>query len=399
MLVKCIECGGTVSDKAAFCPHCGYTTSEPIIKPARPKPNKRMRLPNGFGQISLIKNRNLRNPYRVMVPDGKTETGKPKVKPLKPTAYFKTYNEAYAALTEYWRDPHLKPDITASELHDLWSNANFNNVSRHAKYTKCEWPWRFCVSAYKIRVRDIRVYHIKACMEGEGSGETPTISAKTQIKTMWNQMLDYAVEQDYVDKNYARAMKYSTPGANKESDAHKSYTDDELNILMRNAFKNPYIDMTIIQCFSGWRPSEICAMKVTDVDIENWTMTGGSKTKAGINRTVPIHTKIRLIVKHYHKIATGENRKTLFVSPGNKVEITYSNFYKYLELQLAKIGLADTHIPHDGRKSFVTLAKRFSVNEYAIKRIVGHAIDDLTERVYTERPISWLADEIEKIEI
>ena len=45
----------------------------------------------------------------------------------------------------------------------------------------------------------------------------------------------------------------------------------------------------------------------------------------------------------------------------------------------------------------MTLAKRYAVNEYAIKRIVGHVIDDLTERVYTERPMEWLSDEIEKI--
>ena len=32
-----------------------------------------------------------------------------------------------------------------------------------------------------------------------------------------------------------------------------------------------------------------------------------------------------------------------------------------------------------------------------IKYIVGHSIQDLTERVYTEREISWLKEEIEKI--
>lgn len=51
---------------------------------------KHMRLPNGFGQISKIKNKKLRNPYRAMVTVGKTPEGKPIVKPLKPVAYFKT---------------------------------------------------------------------------------------------------------------------------------------------------------------------------------------------------------------------------------------------------------------------------------------------------------------------
>lgn len=43
------------------------------------------------------------------------------------------------------------------------------------------------------------------------------------------------------------------------------------------------------------------------------------------------------------------------------------------------------------------LQKKYNVNEYAIKRIVGHKIEDITERVYTERSENWLIEEIEKI--
>lgn len=46
---------------------------------------------------------------------------------------------------------------------------------------------------------------------------------------------------------------------------------------------------------------------------------------------------------------------------------------------------------------FVTMAKKYSVDEYAIKYIVGHAINDITEKVYTKREIEWLKTEIEKI--
>lgn len=93
MLIKCPECDLQVSDKATFCPHCGYPL-QPDIKQRKPrsKNNKRRRLPNGFGQISEIKNRNLRNPFRAMVTVGKTSTGRPICKPLKPESYFPTYN-------------------------------------------------------------------------------------------------------------------------------------------------------------------------------------------------------------------------------------------------------------------------------------------------------------------
>lgn len=63
MLIQCPECDLQVSDKANTCPHCGYPL-KPDAKPkSSRKPNKRRRLPNGFGQISEIKGRNLRNPF------------------------------------------------------------------------------------------------------------------------------------------------------------------------------------------------------------------------------------------------------------------------------------------------------------------------------------------------
>ena len=52
---------------------------------------------------------------------------------------------------------------------------------------------------------------------------------------------------------------------------------------------------------------------------------------------------------------------------------------------------------HDGRKHFVTMAKKYGVDEYAIKYLVGHKISDITEKVYTAREFEWLREEIEKI--
>ena len=55
------------------------------------------------------------------------------------------------------------------------------------------------------------------------------------------------------------------------------------------------------------------------------------------------------------------------------------------------------HRAHDPRKQFVTMGKKAGVNEYALKKMVGHIITDLTERVYTDRDLEWLRNEIEKI--
>lgn len=64
---------------------------------------------------------------------------------------------------------------------------------------------------------------------------------------------------------------------------------------------------------------------------------------------------------------------------------------------LPLLGINPVHRGHDGRVHFVTLAKKSEMDEYALKRIVGHKIDDLTERVYTRRTVEWLISELDKI--
>ena len=49
-----------------------------------------------------------------------------------------------------------------------------------------------------------------------------------------------------------------------------------------------------------------------------------------------------------------------------------------------------THKPHDTRHTFITKAKESNITEYVLKLIVGHEIQDITEKVYTHRTIEDL---------
>ena len=164
MLTTCPECALQVSDKALLCPHCGYPMQNSTKKrKPRNKNNKRRRLPNGFGQISEIKNRNLRNPFRAMVTVGKDENGRPICKPLKPESYFGTYNEAYQALVEYNKNPYdLSASITVEELYNQWLPEYEKTVVDCKQMTSA---WVYCSEVYKMRVVDLRARHIKGCME------------------------------------------------------------------------------------------------------------------------------------------------------------------------------------------------------------------------------------------
>lgn len=70
--------------------------------------------------------------------------------------------------------------------------------------------------------------------------------------------------------------------------------------------------MILVQCYSGWRPQELVELKISDVDLENGTMTGGMKTDAGKDRIVPIHSAIRAFIQENYDKATNIKSKYLF---------------------------------------------------------------------------------------
>ena len=410
MLIKCIECELQVSDKAVSCPHCGYPLKENIKPKQVRRSNKRRRLPNGFGQISEIKNRNLRKPFRAMVTVGKTPTGRPICKPLKPDSFFATYNEAYAALAEYNKNPYdLENSLSVKELYEKWSEEYFKTLKSKGSCRTITSAWAYCSSVYRMKVSSLRARHIKGCIdEGtaiiNGEERYPSAGVKSRIKSLFNLMLDYAVEYEIVDRNYARTFNLSDDIIKEKDTVKKKHipmTDEEMEILWKHIEDTPYVDVVIIQCYSGWRPQELGLIKLENVDLHNWSFIGGMKSEAGIDRIVPIHTKIRHIVARKYQEAMELNSEYLIncleQSGVSGKKLTYEKYQKRFANIVDELKLDDQHRPHDPRKHFVTMAKKYNVDEYAIKLIIGHTITDITERVYTERDIEWLKTEIEKI--
>lgn len=376
MLTKCNDCGGTVSDKALFCPHCGYPfDKESVGKAKNMERRSHKRLPNGFGQISKIK-ANLRNPYRAMVTVGKSPEGKPICRLLKPVAYFPTYNDAYKALLKFHDNPYdITRTITCQELYEMWSDEHFKDLGRTARNYKS--AWKQCSYAYDIDVRELRPKHIKNCM---ALASSPT--AKANIKMVFGMMLDFAMEHEMVERNVAKdfALPKSIVKERKEKyKGHTALSEEEISMLAKN-IDDPVLMLAYVQLYTGFRPSELLAIRPDNINKDTMSITGGMKTDAGKNRVVPIHPAIENMVLDL------QNR------------MAYETYRRKLAESLERIGLPG-HSPHDLRKTFVTLAKKYKLDEYAIKRIVGHAISDITESVYTERDIEWLHEEISKIPV
>ena len=369
------------------CPCCG----EKIQLPSKKVKREHKRLPNGFGQITELHDTALRNRFRVMISIGKTPEGKPISKLLKPQAYFKTYNEAYEALLNYHKDPSSAKisTITVKELIDEWLVAKEQEKIAYNTLRNYKSICNRLESIYGISFKDLNKSTIKETIAGMDRPSTRHFA-----RVVFTQLYRYAMENDYISVNIMDTIGQdkATSAAMKENyKGHKGFTFEEVETLWQH-LDIPFVNIILIQCYTGFRPAEMCKIFTEDLNMADMTINGGSKTDAGKDRIVPVCEKILELVKTAYNTAKAKGYKRLFNIS------TYTTYMEHFRTALNDVGLnGSAHAAHDPRVFFITNCKECGVDEYAIKRLVGHAIKDLTERVYTKRTIDWLRDEINKL--
>lgn len=396
-LLKCPECRHDVSDKALTCPNCGYPMNMPSSTKPRIRNGKPTKLPNGYGTIYKMSGKRSR-PYRAMKTDKwiiDPVTGKSKQ--IRSTIrYYQSREDAMIALANYNENPYdIKADsITFSEVYEKWSENYFPTLSNPSSVRTVTAAYAYCNGLYDMRMKDIKVSHLEGTILNAQVGD----STKSRIKSLFNMMYKYAVAHDIVEKDYASVM-FANGNPIKRSRTKEviPFSQEEIFLLWDNLDSIAFADMILIGIYSGWRPQELAILKVADIDIKVGTMLGGLKTDAGKNRIVPIHPLIRPLIENRMKEATSMQSEFLFNDANGQqgTYMTYDKYRKRFEKVMKYLKL--THRPHETRHTFITKAKACNVDEYILKLIVGHAIDDITEKVYTHRTIDQLRAEMEKI--
>lgn len=185
---------------------------------------------------------------------------------MKPETYFKTYNDAYAALLEYHKNPYdLDSDLTVEQLYEKWTDKYFESLSSPSSERTIKSAWNYCSAVYDMRAKDLRARHIKGCMEDgtyvvDGKEKHASPTTKTKIKSLFNLILDYALEYELVDKNYARTFNLSDDVIKDVKEAkkdHIDFTDEEIKKLWDHLYDTDYVDVILIQCYSGWATTRI----------------------------------------------------------------------------------------------------------------------------------------------
>jgi integrase len=347
---------------------------------------------NGNGSVYKAKGKR-RKPWRAVVTTEvfyDEDEGKAMQK-RRTVGYFATQKEALGALAEYHKNPYDidTNKITFSEVYDKWSKKHFEEIVPSAARS-----WKSAYSYFKIihkmKFIDVRPSHIEGCIKDASVGG----STKQRMKSLCNMLYRYAIKNEIVSVNYAELC--DTVKRPKPAIVRTPFSAEEEQLLWDN-ITFPFVDMVLIGIYSGWRPQELAVLKISDVDLENRVYTGGLKTDAGRNRTVPIHSKVYDLVKSNYEKAVEMGSDYLF-NDENGQQGTHLTYDKYRG-RFGKINkrLHMSHRPHDTRHTFITKGKAAGMDEYILKMIVGHEIVDVTEKVYTHRTIEELKIEMEKI--
>lgn len=333
-----------------------------------------MKLPNNYGSISKLSG-NRRKPYIVR-----------KSKPAGGSAiigYAASREEGLAMLATYNANPWDvdKVKITLRELFDLWKEKKAPKLGTSNRASLIS-AFKYCTPLGELPYRQIKAYQMQETIDTCGK----SASMQGIIKNLWGHLDRFALELDISSSRYSELLT-SEP---IPETSRLPFTNEEIARLWEHQ-SEPWVDTVLIFIYSGWRISELLALRPEDIDLEAGTMKGGTKTKAGKGRIVPIHPKIRPFIEN----RLSNNPPRLISQNGKAVSTAayrtlWAGIMDKLEMQ---------HTPHECRHTFETLLDAAGGNRRCIDLLMGHVSKDTGNRVYNHKTIDELKETVELIKV
>ena len=336
-----------------------------------------MRNPNGYGTVAKLAG-NRRRPFEVKKTIGWNEKGHPIYQII---GYTETREEGMILLAEYNKSPWDidTSKITLEELFELWKEKKAIKLGDSSRSTLFS-AFKHCTKYRAMKYKEIKSYHMQDCIDNCGKSS----STQALIKNLFNHLDHFAFELDVINKRYSELLVCEPiPETSK-----MPFTDEEVEKVW--AIQDlEWVDSIIFLLYTGFRISEMLELKIANIDLEQRTMKGGTKTKAGKDRIVPIHSKIFELVQR----RLNQSSTYLFEMDGKK--LTASKYYTQWDKVMIEINCQ--HNPHECRHTFRSRLDSAGANKRCIDLMMGHKSGDIGERVYTHKTIEELKEAIELI--
>lgn len=343
-----------------------------------------MKNPNGYGSVVKLSG-NRRKPFAVRKTVGWNEKGHPIYLSI---GYAATREEGMILLGEYNKAPWDvdAEKMTLESLFELWSEKKLLKMGKSSKGSLKN-AFKHTKSLWDMKYKDIKSYHMQDVIDNCGCG----YSTQWAIKNLFGHLDKFALEIDVINKSYAQLLTAETiPETTKQP-----FTDKEVKAVWKIKDQE-WVDSVLVFLYTGFRISELLAIKTANVDLVAGTIQGGTKTKAGKDRIIPIHSKIFDIVKK----KVEEGNEYLFSYEGKRTthegkKMSSSQYYVYWNGIMEQLGIEKT--PHECRHTFRSRLDSAGANKVCIDLMMGHKSKEVGERVYTHKKLEELKFAIELI--
>lgn len=325
-----------------------------------------MKLPNGYGSVYKLKGKR-RKPFTAVVTTGKTKEGKIIRKTL---GYYATREEGLDALALYRKAPveAENQQLTVSKVIKLF--IEYRNKINKPIARNYLMGLRRIKKIGNMAILDVRTRHLQEIINEINNLPSACIITKSSMTMLFK----YAIMEDYAKTNYA---SYVVIPEKKQSTKHKPFTHKEIDALWKRT--DVYaVRIALILIYTGMRAGELCALKKSNIHLKERYMIGGLKTKAGIDRTIPIAEKIVPLLKLNDPLP----------------DSTQSIYFMWNKSEVPELR---HHLPHDGRHTCETLLHNAGVNDRIIQLIIGHTGRNIDETVYIHKTNEQLIEAINKI--
>lgn len=336
-----------------------------------------MRNPNGYGSVVKLSG-NRRRPYVVRKTAGWDDRGFPIYNTI---GYTTTREEGMILLAQYNNNPWDidKEKTTFEELYKLWKEKKMPKLGEANQRSLCS-AYKHCKKIYNMKYKLIKMYHMQDVIDNCGK----KYATQSAIKNLFMKLDELAFELDIINKCYSASLTVDpVPDSNKIP-----FTNEEIKKVWEIK-RQDWVDSILVFLYSGFRLSELLNMKITDVNLAEGTFVGGTKTKAGKDRIVPIHPKILDLVKR--RIEKGDE----YLFSDNGIKCTVARYYIFWYAIMEQLDMK--HTPHECRHTFRSNLDSAGANKRCIDLLMGHKSKDVGERVYTHKSVQELKDTIELV--
>jgi len=314
---------------------------------------KHTRFPNGFGSIVFLKG-NRRKPYCARKTKGFNEKGYPQYLVV---GYYETFEDAFVALSEYNNMPYnvKERNATFKDIADKWlaeylqedhATGTVNNY--RAICNKCE-------PLHNRKITDITFNELQDFISGLTAGR------QTLAIIYLRQVFRHALKREIIRKDPTMYLRKTTTSVVKRN----PLTTEEVRSLWKLP-QSEARDKALIMLYTGMRIGEFQTISERH---ENYIIAG-EKTEAGRNRIIPLHTKIRPLMRETWTKDNSRSFRTILPE----------------------------HTPHDCRRTFISRCVECGIDGTVARKITGHAGIDVHESAYTFlNDPDFLCREVEKI--